>query len=92
MRKLAGMRVTAGLTQEEVAKALGITQGSISLWERHAGNPTLDKVPQLASLYGVTEQDIVDACMSAVHVKSVNGKEGLDNDQRLRHAIQNQQE
>ena len=62
MRKLAGMRVTAGLSQAEAAKALGITQGAISLWERGAGKPAFDKIQQLANLYGVTAQEIVEAC------------------------------
>ena len=92
MRKLAGLRVTAGLTQEEVAKALGKTQGAISQWERLMLDPPLEDVFKLANLYGTTAQEIVDSCMSAIHATSINGKEGLDNDQRLRHAIQNQQE
>lgn len=65
MRKLAGIRVTAGLTQLDVAKALGITQTAVSSWERGDGSPKLDKIPQLAKLYGVSEQDIISACISA---------------------------
>ncbi len=65
MRKLAGMRVTAGFTQLDVAKALGITQTAVSSWERGDGNPTLDKIPMLAKMYGVTEQDIISACIAA---------------------------
>ena len=84
--------MAAGFTQEEAAKALGKTQGAISRWERLESDPPLEDVLKLANLYGVTTQEIVDSCMSAVHAKSVNRKEGLDNDQRMRHAIQNQQE
>ena len=89
MKKLAGMRVTAGFTQEEVAQALGITQSSVSSWERHVGNPALDKVPRLADMYGVTSQDILDACActSAANANIVNRKENLNNDQKLRHSI-----
>ncbi len=65
MRKLAGIRVTAGLTQSDVAKALSITQTAVSSWERGDGKPTLDKVPLLAKLYGVTEQEIITACITA---------------------------
>ena len=93
MRKLAGMRVTAGFSQDEVAAALGVAQGTVSAWERRTIRPSLEKVPQLARLYGVKEQDIVEACLDInLPSTNVNGKEGLDNDQGLRHAIQNQQE
>ena len=91
MRKLAGMRVTAGLTQDEVAKALGITQGAVSFWERHMCRPDIDRINQLAGLYGVTTQDIVDACMSAAHVSILNGRECLDNDGTQRESVQNEQ-
>ena len=62
MKKLAGLRVTAGYTQAEVAHALGITQGAVSLWERGDGKPAFDKIQPLADLYGVTAQEIVEAC------------------------------
>ena len=85
------MRVTAGFSQEDVASVLGVAQSSISLWERDKFQPKLDKVKQLADLYDVSVLDIIDACTSNKHEPIVNGKEGLDNEQGLRHAIQNQQ-
>lgn len=63
MITLAEMRATAGLSQGEVAKALGVTQGAISVWERGDGKPKLEKIPMLARLYGTTEQAILSACM-----------------------------
>ena len=80
MRKLAGMRVTAGLTQTEVAQALGLTQGAVSLWERGEGKPAIDKIQLLADMYKVTVQDIVEAITSAAHTTILDNKEGLDND------------
>ena len=91
MRKLAGMRVTAGFSQDEVAKALGMTQSAISLWERQVCKPDLDKVKLLANLYGVTGQDILDAFSSAAHATIVNGRESLDNDGTQRESVQNEQ-
>lgn len=58
MKKLAGLRVTAGLTQTDVANALGISQGAVSAWERGENNPGFDKIHQVAKLYGVTAQEI----------------------------------
>lgn len=63
MATLAGLRARAGLTQADVAKALGVTQAAISIWERGDGKPKLEKIPTLARLYGTTEQAIISACM-----------------------------
>ena len=63
MKNLARLRVRARLTQTDVAKALGISQGAISAWERGEKKPTLEKLPSIAKLYGVSEQSIVEACM-----------------------------
>ena len=65
MKKLAGLRVTAGFTQAGVAKMIGVTQGAISSWEKNKKKPSLDKIPQLARLYGVSEQEIISACMDS---------------------------
>lgn len=63
MATLAGLRARAGLTQAEVAKALDVTQGAISFWERGNGKPRLSKIPTLAKLYGTSEQIILSACI-----------------------------
>lgn len=60
---LAMLRVRAGLTQGDVAKALGVTQSAISVWERGDGKPKLSKISKLAKLYGTTEQAVLTACM-----------------------------
>ena len=63
MKKLVNLRVRVGLTQTDVAKALGVTQGAISAWEQGKKKPTLEKLPAIAKLYGISEQSIVEACM-----------------------------
>jgi transcriptional regulator with XRE-family HTH domain len=91
LKKLAGLRVTQGLKQAEVARVLGITQGAISLWERGEGKPTVDKISPLAELYGVTVQEIIEACMSSPHTTIITEKEVLDNDGTMREHLQNVQ-
>ncbi len=60
---LAGLRVSAGLTQADVARALDVSQCTISLWESGESKPRLPKIPMLAKLYGTTEQAVLAACM-----------------------------
>lgn len=63
MATLAMLRVRAGLTQGDVARALSVTQGAVSVWERGDGKPKLSKIPTLAKLYGTSEQTVLAACM-----------------------------
>lgn len=59
MLKTLGMRLSearknAGLTQAQVAEKLCITTQSVSGWECGNSAPDIEKLPELASLYGVT--------------------------------------
>lgn len=57
---LRNLRLDRGLTQEDVANALGITGGAVGLWENGRTRPRLDKLNQLARLLGVEASDLVD--------------------------------
>ena len=50
---LAAARVNAGLTQREVAKAMGVSQNTIVNWEKYATEPTVMQSRQLGELYGI---------------------------------------
>jgi transcriptional regulator with XRE-family HTH domain len=39
VNELARRRKAAGLTQEQLAKAIGCSQAAVSLWERGEANP-----------------------------------------------------
>lgn len=43
-------RKKAGLEQEEVAKAIGVSRGTISNWERDKGEPRLSHLRRLAEI------------------------------------------
>lgn len=60
MKALRARRLAAGLTQSEVAEALGIGQTAVSQWERYGVNPNADKLPRLAKLYGCKIDDLFD--------------------------------
>lgn len=58
---LAALRVNAGYTQTKIAEILGVTQGSVSQWEKGATHPRVGRAKILAKLYGVTLQEIYSA-------------------------------
>lgn len=52
-------RIKAGMTQEEVAEKLYITQQMIQKIESGERKPPLDRLVQLADLYKVTMDELV---------------------------------
>lgn len=52
--RLKTLRKEAGLTQEEVAKKLGISRPAYTYWEKGEKKPTPDKLTQIANLFGVS--------------------------------------
>lgn len=81
MRELAMLRVMLGLKQYEVAKELNVTQGTVSAWETGTSMPTVDKIPMLATLYGVESQVILNAILNASHNISISETEDKCHDE-----------
>ena len=52
--KILKLRKESGMSQEELAEKLNVSRQSVSKWESAAVYPELDKILQLASLFGVT--------------------------------------
>ena len=51
-KKLKELRKAAGLTQAQVALQLNVSFQAVSLWERGETAPDIDKLTELAKLYG----------------------------------------
>ncbi len=81
--KLLALRKRSGMSQQEVADAVGVTRQTISNWELGQGSPALDKAAELARLYGVTLDDLasdeVDVVSSgkAARARDLHVLEGL---------------
>jgi transcriptional regulator with XRE-family HTH domain len=58
-RNLAEAREWAGLTQTELARRASLYQNDISLFERGARLPRLDKIAALAEALGVQLRDLL---------------------------------
>ena len=66
MRALVGTnirnaRISAGMTQEELAERSGFSQQYISGLERGKRNPTIVSVYELSLALGVSHEQLVDA-------------------------------
>ena len=56
---LAALRADAGMTQVELAAAVGVGQGRISEWERGAHVPSARSIDRLAGALGVPASDVL---------------------------------
>lgn len=56
---LAMLRKMKGMTQQEIADRLGVSNKTVSKWESGGGFPDITVLPALAELYGVTADDIL---------------------------------
>lgn len=52
--KILKLRKENGMSQEELAEKLNVSRQSVSKWESAAAYPELDKILELAKLFGVT--------------------------------------
>ena len=75
--KLSKLRRKQGLSQQEVADALGVSRQTISNWESGQGAPTLEKAAELARLYHVGLDDLVadDVEVVAASIDTPPGKD-----------------
>ncbi len=59
-KKLAALRKERGLTQQQLADALGASQSVVAYYERRADNPSLELLQKLADFFGVPVAALVD--------------------------------
>lgn len=58
--KLVALRKKNGHSQQELADKLQVTRQTISNWELGQGSPSLDKAMELAKIYHVSLDDLVE--------------------------------
>ena len=58
-QKLIHLRNVADMSQEQLSEALGVSRQSISKWEMDQALPQIEKVIQLAEIFGVTTDELL---------------------------------
>ena len=54
------LRVERGLTQPQLAKLVGVSNGMISVWENNVNEPKASYVKKLATVFGVTSDYLLN--------------------------------
>ena len=52
-------RKMAGLTQQEMAQACGVSVGTVTRWERGIKDPTISQAKKIGEVCGVHYDDII---------------------------------
>ena len=80
-RKITQLRTAKGLSQEQLAEALDISRQSVSKWEVDQSLPQIDKVLQLAGLFGISTdallRDSASVCASPQEHHHYFGTDGF---------------
>lgn len=56
--KISELRKRKGITQEELARALGVTNQAVSKWESSQCCPDISLMPEIADYFGVTTDEL----------------------------------
>ena len=59
MQNIRDAREAKGLTQEQFAKLVGVTQGAVAQWENGMTHPSFDKLIMIADVLEVPLDELV---------------------------------
>ena len=59
MKNLKSIRKNKGISQAQLAAAIGVTQGTISQWESGYTNPSICSAKAIAAFLGVTVDELI---------------------------------
>lgn len=58
MEKIKTFREKAGMSQRDLAYAIGVSQAAVAQWETGAAQPTLDNLRKVADVLGISPGDL----------------------------------
>ena len=70
--RLQQLRKANGYSQDVLAEKLGISRQAVSKWERAESSPSVDNLLDLARLYGITVDEMINTDGDKVVIKTQN--------------------
>lgn len=67
--KIKALRKACGITQEQLADAIGISFQAVSKWENNIALPDITLAPSLASYFGVTMDELFEFNLKEMNEK-----------------------
>ncbi len=68
--KLSALRKAAGLSQEQLADKLGVSRQAITKWETGNGEPTLENLRAVATLFRVSFDELLGGAIVSDKTKT----------------------
>lgn len=81
------LRKKLGMTQSELAEKIGVTFGTVSIWERGLRMPEWATLQKMCELFGVTIEDLIENPEPAEKQNESEKKEQLASDFIEKHEI-----
>ena len=66
---ISSLRKEKGMTQNDLAEKMNVTDKAVSKWERNLSCPDVNSIPKLAEILGVSVEELLNA-----QTKQDNGK------------------
>ena len=57
--KIARLRAAKGMSQSDLAEALGVSRQSVSKWETGAADPSISNLLALSKLFGIPAEELL---------------------------------
>lgn len=76
--KLMKLRKKSGMSQQDVATSLTVSRQTISNWESNTGAPDIGKAKELAALYHISLDDLVNDEIDVTVVESERDNNSVD--------------
>ena len=57
--KISSLRISANISQEQLAEKVAVSRQSVSKWEMNQALPQIDKVLLLCELFGITTDELL---------------------------------
>ena len=58
---ISSLRKNKGMTQNELAEKMNVTDKAVSKWERNLSCPDVNSIPKLAEILGTTVEELLNA-------------------------------
>ena len=85
--RISKYRKQKGLTQEQLAKALGVSAQAVSKWEQQTNCPDIMLLPELARIFGVTIDELFGDPSKREIVYSLVNEVPWNDDGKIRIAV-----
>ncbi len=85
-RFIAALRKSQGMTQQDVADYLNVSNKTVSKWERDDSYPEINLIPVIAELFGVTSDEILQG-RRIINEEENSDKQAVKSERQLKRII-----